>query len=249
MIRDGYTCASRPVSERVNFGFQLQKAVLEFTEKFIPHMEEEEEVFQPLLMKYFAYDELKKLKELVIEQHELWKQKLLVERENAEDMLAILSSFASEAADYCSNDEDQEEFQEALLTLVDFTCDKVQKKKNKKPVVTGFNHLPQEMMSSIFSYLNVQDRTRCAQVCKLWNVVVYSPHLWKEIYPTNWAKGFYDFQYRDPYSFVEPEWTKIPYDSEDDSESNPSPQAEKEIQFYEKYVFNILLGIFYSALI
>jgi len=201
-------------------------------------MKEEEEVFQPLLMKYFEYDELKKLKELVIEQHELWKKKLLAEKANAENMLTILGSLASEVADYYSPEEDQEEFQEALQTLVDFTCDSyVQEKKKLKPSVTGFNHLPGEMITSIFSYLNVLDRTRCARVCKLWNVVVFSPQLWKEIYPTNWAKGFYSFEHQDPYSFVEVEWSTSPYDNDyDDSESSLSPEAEKEIQFYEEYV-------------
>jgi len=238
LLNEGYTCTSRTVSERVDFGFQLQKAVFEFTEKFIPHMEEEEEVFQPLLMKYFEYDELKKLKALVIEQHELWKKKLQVEKANAENMLTILSSLASGVADYYTPDDDPEEFQEALQKVVDFTCHSlVQEKKTRKPTATDFNHLPGEMITSIFSYLNVLDRTRCARVCKLWNVVVFSPLLWKEIYPTNWAKGFYDFGYQDPYNFVELEWSKLTYDDDyDDSESGPSPEAEKEIQFYEDFV-------------
>lgn len=250
LIRQGYTCTSRTVSERVDFGFQLQKAVFEFTEKFIPHMKEEEEVFQPLLMKYFEYEELKKLKELVIEQHELWKQRLLAEKANAENMLTILGSLASEVADYYSPDDEQEEFQEALQTLVDLTCDSlVQEKINRKSTITGFNHLPEEMITSIFSYLNVVDRTRCARVCKLWNVVVFSPQLWKELYPTNWAKGFHDFEYLDPYSFVELEWSTSSYDNDyDDTESVPSPQAEKEIQFYEEYV-NIAQVVIFSLTI
>lgn len=234
MLKDGYTCTTKSISERINFGFKLQQAVSKFTDNFIPHMEEEEEVFQPLLMKYFAYEELRLLKEQVILQHEIWKEKLLAQKMTAENMLALLSTVASEVNDYCSpNDEHQ--YQDTLQTLVELTCEKISEKKKEKPV-TGFDQLPEEMVTHIFSYLNPLDRTRCAQVCKRFNVLVYSPQLWKEIYPTNWAKGFDDFKYRDPYTLVEADWLRSNLDDEDldDSEEPPSPQAVKETRFYEQ---------------
>jgi hypothetical protein len=40
----------------------LQDAVYTFMEEFVPHMEEEETTFQPLLSQYFQYEELKQLK-------------------------------------------------------------------------------------------------------------------------------------------------------------------------------------------
>ena len=40
----------------------VKSAVYEFMEEFLPHMEEEENTFQPLLCKYFNYEELKLIK-------------------------------------------------------------------------------------------------------------------------------------------------------------------------------------------
>jgi F-box/leucine-rich repeat protein 5 len=59
------------------------------------------------------------------------------------------------------------------------------------------------------------------------------------IYPTNWAKGHYDFHYRDPYTLVESEWkSKSMMEENDDlmsdSEEPLSSEAEKEIRCYEK---------------
>lgn len=237
MLRDGYTCKTKSISERINFGSQLQKAVSKFTENFIPHMEEEEEVFQPLLMKYFAYEELRSIKEQVIQQHEIWKEKLLAQKVTAEHLLALLSTVASEVSDYCSNDENH--YQDTLQALVELTCEKIaEHKKEEEELITGFDQLPEEMVTQIFSYLNPLERTRCARVCKRFNILVNSPQLWKEIYPTNWAKGFYDFKYRDPYTLVEAGWKRSIRDDNvddlDDAEEPPSPEALKEIHFYEQ---------------
>ncbi|KFM78401.1 F-box/LRR-repeat protein 5, partial [Stegodyphus mimosarum] len=72
LVEDGYSCTSKPEADRINFGIKLQNALQEFTGSFLPHMKEEEEVFQPMLMKYFEYEELKCLKEQVIEEHSKW---------------------------------------------------------------------------------------------------------------------------------------------------------------------------------
>ena len=44
LVQDGYKCTQKTEIDRNNFGRKLRKALEEFTEKFIPHMEEEEEV-------------------------------------------------------------------------------------------------------------------------------------------------------------------------------------------------------------
>ena len=44
LVQDGYKCTQKTEIDRKNFGTKLRKALEEFTEKFIPHMEEEEEV-------------------------------------------------------------------------------------------------------------------------------------------------------------------------------------------------------------
>ena len=44
----------------------IQNAISEFLEEFLPHMEEEENTFLPLLCKYFDYDELKEIKVSIV---------------------------------------------------------------------------------------------------------------------------------------------------------------------------------------
>ncbi|KAK0062529.1 F-box/LRR-repeat protein 5 [Biomphalaria pfeifferi] len=73
LVLDGYKLTQKTKTERQNYGDRLKKALEDFTKKFIPHMEEEEMVFQPMLMQYFSYDELKELKAKVIEQHDMSK--------------------------------------------------------------------------------------------------------------------------------------------------------------------------------
>ncbi len=60
---------TRTTSDRISFGMKLRKALNQFTNRFVPHMKEEEEVFQPLLMKHFTEEELLEMKILVIKSH------------------------------------------------------------------------------------------------------------------------------------------------------------------------------------
>ena len=105
-IKDGYR--KKTEQDRVNFGIQLKQALDEFTDSFLPHMQEEEEVysfvlepyvhnaniifrefskmmnfvqnlqimfgicaqvFQPLLLQYFSYEELRELRQKVLQKH------------------------------------------------------------------------------------------------------------------------------------------------------------------------------------
>lgn len=68
-LQDGYKCTKKSELDRHNYGLQLRQALEDFTEDFLPHMEEEEEVFQPLLMQHFSFEELKQIKATVIQQH------------------------------------------------------------------------------------------------------------------------------------------------------------------------------------
>ncbi|KAG8196333.1 hypothetical protein JTE90_013818 [Oedothorax gibbosus] len=70
LVEAGYACCHE--EERKSFGRRLQRALQDFNSTFLPHMREEEEVFQPMLMKYFEYEELKNLKERVIQEHSKW---------------------------------------------------------------------------------------------------------------------------------------------------------------------------------
>ncbi|XP_071961102.1 F-box/LRR-repeat protein 5-like [Antedon mediterranea] len=60
-------CLSRLEMEQM--GKEVQQALQEFTQDFLPHMKEEEEVFQPLLIEYFSVDELMAIKTDVMELH------------------------------------------------------------------------------------------------------------------------------------------------------------------------------------
>lgn len=44
LLQDGYKCTKKTDADRVNYGIQLRQALEQFTETFLPHMEEEEEV-------------------------------------------------------------------------------------------------------------------------------------------------------------------------------------------------------------
>lgn len=44
LFRDGYRCTGKTVADRVNYGLKLRQALEQFTDQFIPHMKEEEEV-------------------------------------------------------------------------------------------------------------------------------------------------------------------------------------------------------------
>ncbi|XP_016418508.1 F-box/LRR-repeat protein 5 isoform X1 [Sinocyclocheilus rhinocerous] len=55
--------------EQLNYAQQLKERLEAFTQDFLPHMKEEEEVYQPMLMEYFTYEELKAIKQQVMLQH------------------------------------------------------------------------------------------------------------------------------------------------------------------------------------
>ncbi|XP_045618391.1 F-box/LRR-repeat protein 5 isoform X2 [Procambarus clarkii] len=85
LVRTGKQVRERSVGERVSFGLKLQQAFEDFVRNFLPHMEEEEQVFQPLLVEYFDYDELKILKEAVLKEHELVKERQSYEKAHKEE--------------------------------------------------------------------------------------------------------------------------------------------------------------------
>ncbi|XP_065067234.1 F-box/LRR-repeat protein 5-like [Rhopilema esculentum] len=52
-----------------NYGEKLSQSLSMFYEEYLPHMVDEERVFQPLLQNYFTYSELKNIKERVLNLH------------------------------------------------------------------------------------------------------------------------------------------------------------------------------------
>ncbi|XP_021343919.1 F-box/LRR-repeat protein 5-like [Mizuhopecten yessoensis] len=71
LFQDGYKCTEKTDADRINYGIKLRTALEEFTSSFLPHMEEEEEIFQPMLIEYFSYDELCDIKNEVLMHHSI----------------------------------------------------------------------------------------------------------------------------------------------------------------------------------
>ncbi|XP_069488035.1 F-box/LRR-repeat protein 5 [Ambystoma mexicanum] len=153
--------------EQLNYAKQLKERLEAFTRDFLPHMKEEEEVFQPMLMEYFTYDELKDIKKKVIAQH-------CSSKDTAE--LAKNLSLLNQA----------EELQKVFKYSVD---EKAVKETRVKVDATSITQLPPEVLVNVFSYLNPQDLCRCSQVNTKWAQLAKTGSLWKHIYPVHWARN------------------------------------------------------------
>ncbi|XP_062871710.1 F-box/LRR-repeat protein 5 [Trichomycterus rosablanca] len=161
--------------EQLNYARQLKERLEAFTQDFLPHMKEEEEVFQPMLMEYFTYEELKAIKRQVIAQHcsqqhfgtaaevlkglNLWSQ--------AEELHKVFK--------YSDHEKTEDEFEYHASTHI--------------------SALPEEILVRLFRYLGPKDLCRCSQVCRTWAEVVKTGSLWRHLYPVRWARGDY---YRGP---------------------------------------------------
>ncbi|KAF6130045.1 F-box and leucine rich repeat protein 5 [Phyllostomus discolor] len=153
--------------EQLNYEKQLKERLEAFTRDFLPHMKEEEEVFQPMLMEYFTYEELKDIKKKVIAQH--------CSQKDAAELLRGLSLWNQ-----------AEERQKFFKYSVDEKSDKEAEVSER---ATGITHLPPEVMLAIFSYLNPQELCRCSQVSTKWAQLAKTGSLWKHLYPVHWARG------------------------------------------------------------
>ncbi|XP_037685353.1 F-box/LRR-repeat protein 5 isoform X1 [Choloepus didactylus] len=153
--------------EQLNYAKQLKERLEAFTRDFLPHMKEEEEVFQPMLMEYFTYEELKDIKKKVIAQH--------CSHKDTAELLRGLSLWNQ-----------AEERQKFFKYSVD---EKSEKETEVSEQSTSITHLPPEVMLSIFSYLNPQELCRCSQVSSKWSQLAKTGSLWKHLYPVHWARG------------------------------------------------------------
>ena len=161
LVELGYTFINKnkPKSERISFGIRLRKALSQFTKRFVPHMKEEEEVFQPLLMEYFTQEELAELKTLVIKLHIQQRKVNLNDQEN--------NSMKKEYFDDTSSS-----------VLIDGI-----KREND---LSSINQFPDEILLKIFSKLSFGDKFKSARVCKRWNHLVYDKSCWKKLSFVDW---------------------------------------------------------------
>uniref|UniRef100_A0A9J7XXE4 F-box/LRR-repeat protein 5 n=1 Tax=Cyprinus carpio carpio TaxID=630221 RepID=A0A9J7XXE4_CYPCA len=156
--------------EQLNYAQQLKERLEAFTQDFLPHMKEEEEVYQPMLMEYFSYEELKDIKRQVMLQHcsnRSWS--------SAADLLKGLNLWSH-----------AEELHKAFKYS---DHEKTEDERGSERVSVSV--LPQELLLRVFRFLGPEDLCRCGQVCSVWDQVSKTGSLWRHLYPVRWARGDY----------------------------------------------------------
>ncbi|CAL8252077.1 unnamed protein product [Merluccius merluccius] len=156
--------------EQLNYARQLKERLEAFTKDFLPHMKEEEEVFQPMLMQYFTYEELKDIKKQVMKEHRRQQQ-----WECAAEVLKGLSLWSQ-----------AEELQKAFKYADHEKTDEADQ-RGWDP--THISQLPTETLLRLLGYLGPADLCRCSQVCSRWAQLAWTGSLWRHLYPVRWATG------------------------------------------------------------
>ncbi|XP_062280770.1 F-box/LRR-repeat protein 5 isoform X1 [Scomber scombrus] len=159
--------------EQLNYAQQLKERLEAFTQDFLPHMKEEEEVFQPMLMQYFTYEELKDIKKQVIAQH--------CSQQQWDCAAEVLKGFRL----WSQAEELQKAFKYADHEKTDY---ELEQNGNSS---THISQLPTEIMLRLFHYLSPEDLCRCSQVCTSWSELAKTGSLWRHLYPVHWARGDY----------------------------------------------------------
>ncbi len=164
LVETGYLFInkSKTTSERINYGITLRKALNKFTNIFIPHMKEEEEIFQPLLLKYFSLGELTEMKNIVIKLH-IQQRKRFSSTKFANNKNNLIKSVipSIEKPLHLSISSNNQE----TKSIVD---------------------LPNEIMLNIFANLSLSDKFKCSQVSRKWNCLIYDKTNWKALNFNDW---------------------------------------------------------------
>ncbi|XP_041647306.1 F-box/LRR-repeat protein 5 isoform X2 [Cheilinus undulatus] len=159
--------------EQLNYAQQLKERLEAFTQDFLPHMKEEEEVFQPMLMQYFTYEELKDIKKQVIAQH--------CNQQQWDCAAEVLKGFSL----WSQAEELQKAFKYSDHEKTDYELEK------NRSSSTHISQLPTEIMLRLFHYLGPEDLCHCSQVCSSWSELAKTGSLWRHLYPVRWARGDY----------------------------------------------------------
>ena len=160
-----------------NFYWQnLQEALYEFLDDFLPHMEEEENTFQPLLNEFFNYEELKQIQETVLSQHQEWQDKVTSEKS--------LKRFKRDSE--CSD-----------VSAADVV-------ESSPEVNDCFERLPEEIVYQVFSFLDdPRDLLRAGGVCSRWWKVSRSPQFWRSLLLSSWQQGYWHWRPSDTEQLIE----------------------------------------------
>jgi len=225
--------------ERVKYGRRLQKAIKRFLHDFTHHMEEEESIFQPLLVENFDSNELKDMKEIVQKQHSLFREKVKSEKslkalkrkrsdvDKSEELgidmddLRFKKSYCQEVKVFFG----AKESSSSSAISIDEHETVVASKKSKLAILSSnsssedqpspstktgiptttpdsgssgpltIEDLPEELLVVIFSLLNPKALLACGAINHRWRKVAFSSVFWKALYPTQWARGQWSFDY------------------------------------------------------
>ena len=140
--------------DRKLFKRELTREIRVFINEYFPHMEEEECLFQPLLMQYFSEKELIQLHIKIIELHQTLSSPPVM-RKISDDPCHILST-------------------------------------------------PNEVIVKVLSNLTVRDLLSVSRSCKRFQLLSYTPVLWKHLHITNWVNKIYDNPTPPNYPVVKP---------------------------------------------
>lgn len=167
---------NKTTSERISFGVRFRKTLDQFTERFLPHMKQEEEEFQPLLAKYFTENELVEMKNIVIKSH------FQKRREHSSSLVAAQTFSTASTETTKFNKQSQQSFirspmvQNKIKNTISNTC-------------LNITDLPNEIVLKIFSNLNIRDRLKAACVSKSWHQFIYDKTNWKSLNFFEWKKS------------------------------------------------------------
>ena len=160
-------------TERNFYWHKLQESLYEFLEDFVPHMEEEENTFQPLLNQYFDYEELRQLKETVITQHEEWKEKLSSEKS--------LKRFKRDS--------------ESLDCQVEV--------KKRKEESLSEDLPEELLLNIFGFLSDPRDLARAGQVCRRWRQGSRSSQFWRLLPLSQWQRNIWTWHPRDLFENIQ----------------------------------------------
>lgn len=189
--------------ERCKYGRRLQKSIRSFLNDFLHHMDEEEAVFQPLLVENFEPKELADMNETVLKQHSIFREKVKTEKSlkalkrrrqdevfdefdfSLED-LRFRKTYCQEVSDHVKKQmEEEEESKKKMMKMM-------------KMKMKCIDDLPEEVTIMVLSHLSPRDLLACAAVSRRWRRIAYSSVFWQALYPTQWARGQWSFDYIPP---------------------------------------------------
>lgn len=183
-------------------------------------------MFQPLLVENFEPKELADMKEIVQKQHSLFREKVKSEKSlkalkrkstvQPQDLdfgledLQFRKSYCQEVNDHLKKQTDDSgqlhKGEDAAAAVVAKKSklgeeDDVTPSSSSEGIFhwkTSTQDLPEEILVLIFSLLGPKALLASASVNRRWRIVVFSSVFWRALYPTQWARGQWSFDYIPP---------------------------------------------------